>query len=127
MEFQTVVTDLIGVVVLLLTSLITAFVPILAMRLRQKWGLEIDEQQRKQLVSAINNGIAYGAQVVKDRAIPKDLAADAQVQAAKQYVQETAPAALAHFELPPASAKLEKKIISQMPLNTKPSTEGPSI
>jgi len=127
MEFQAIVTDLIGVAVLLLTSLITAFVPILAMRVRQKWGLEIDEQQRKQLVSAINNGIAYGAQVVKDKAIPKALAADAQVQAAKQYVQETAPAALKHFDLPPASVQLTKKIISQMPIDTKPSTEGPPI
>lgn len=125
MDFQTIIYDIVGALLAIATALASYFIPILAKRLEQKWGLQVDAIQRDHLVAAIDNGLAYGAQVVKDRAIPKGPeAADAQLAAAKLYVQETAPDALAHFEVPPASAKLEKKIISQMATTSKPTTEG---
>lgn len=126
MDMTQVLTAAIEAFATVLTAFVTVAAPLLFMKLQKKWGLEIDAHQRDQLVQAIDNGIAYGAQVVKDQAIPKAQAANAQVAAAKLYVQQTAPEALAHFELPPASALLEKKIISQMPIEAKPSTEGPS-
>lgn len=122
MDFSEVVNQLIGVVVLLLTTMITVIVPLLALYLKKKWGLEVDEKQREQLVSAINNGIKYGAQVAKQQHVPQTKAVDIQVSATKDYLNANAPAALEHFHLTTESDSLEKKIVSQLPTEAAPPT-----
>lgn len=114
-EMSNLINQAIGVVTLALTTLITALVPIAALYLKKKWGLDIDEKQRAQLVSAINNGIAYGAEIAKARQITNPAAVESvQVNAAREYVQQMAPAALKHFKLDAEPDKLEKKIVSQL-------------
>lgn len=118
MDFSDIINQLIGVVVLTLTTLVTVLVPILALYLRKKWGLEVDEKQRAQLVSAINNGIAFAAEKAKTEFVPKGLpkagVAQAQVDTARGYVQDMAPAAVKYFKLDIEPDKLDKKILSQL-------------
>lgn len=121
MELSDVVNTFTTAVVSILVTMVTAATPILLNRWFKKLGLEVDEKQRAQLVSAINNGIAFAAEKAKtevaSRTVPRAQAIQAvqiQVEAARGYVQDMAPAAVKYFKLDVQPDKLDKKILSQL-------------
>src|SRR3990167_3725483 len=98
---ENLVDQMISILVLALTTLVTGAVPLILIWLKRKWGLEVDEKQRAQLTSAIQNGIKYGAAVAKDaiktRAVSNEDLHDFQLHATQRYLETNAPGSLKYF------------------------------